>query len=329
MVPPPSPSSLAFQRAHVHEDRRGGIVAVNVVTIIIAYTAVSLRWISRRLAGTKFGADDGWICVALVSITGYVAGLSTMVHYGIGRHTILVVNPKTLVIVSLNPPPLCCLIWKFIAAVQSTTVTAMCYNTSNLSVKISILFLYRRIFPTRWLKFTLLALGLFALAQWISFNLVVILQCVPISSQWLPGISARCVKFSMATLISGVINVVTDILILASPMHTVWRLKASKARKRLITVTFLLGGITTANASTTRSKSYGHLPGDQSSIRLKPIGRTWSSHVAPSRSDEDEALYPRFGGSVHVEGGIKSPQSTRGNDITVTRQFTTTTSAKD
>lgn len=129
------------------------------------------------------------------------------------------------------------------AAPQSTMVTAMCYNTSNFSVKISVLFLYRRIFPTRWLKFTLLALGLFTFFQWITFNLVTIFQCVPVSAQWTPGLGANCVNYSIATMVSEILNVVTDILILASPMHTVWRLKASKARKRLITLTFLLGGM--------------------------------------------------------------------------------------
>lgn len=62
----PSSSSLVFQQTHIHDDRRGGIITVNVLTLIIAYTAVLLRYLSRRLAGTSFGADDGWICVALV-----------------------------------------------------------------------------------------------------------------------------------------------------------------------------------------------------------------------------------------------------------------------
>lgn len=119
----------------------------------------------------------------------------------------------------------------------------MCYNTSNLCIKISILCLYRRIFPTRRLKLVLIAVGLFAIGQWISFNLVTIFMCVPIAAQWTAHPNARCVNYGTASFVSGFLNVMTDILILASPMHAVWHLKVSKARKRLITVTFLLGGM--------------------------------------------------------------------------------------
>ncbi|KAL9045279.1 MAG: hypothetical protein Q9214_001655, partial [Letrouitia sp. 1 TL-2023] len=196
---------------------------------------------------------------------------------------------------------------------------------------------------------------------------------------WTPGLSAKCVEYSTASLVAAIFNVITDILILASPMHIVWRLKASKARKRLITATFLLGGIvciisvvrlvyvrnwggedpaygnvptieasameisvgtlaaclpiyrplynrlihntTTTNTSTKRSNLYGQLPGDQSSIRIDPIGNTWTSYAKPSRIEEDEALCARYGGSsfVQVEGGVKSTKSTRGNDITSLR----------
>lgn len=59
-------SSLAFQQAHIDDNRRGGIVTIIVVSLVVAYTAVSLRFFSCRLAGTSFGADDAWICISLV-----------------------------------------------------------------------------------------------------------------------------------------------------------------------------------------------------------------------------------------------------------------------
>ncbi|KAL8936336.1 MAG: hypothetical protein Q9216_004984 [Gyalolechia sp. 2 TL-2023] len=365
----PSPSSVAYQQAHIDDDRRGGIVAVNVLTLIIAYAAVFLRYYSRRIAGTTFGPDDGWICAALLSVTLYVAGLSTMVHYGFGRHSILITNPKALVI--------------------ATTITAVCYNTGNASIKISILFLYRRIFPIRWLRFVLLVVGAFALGQWLSFNFVTIFQCIPFSAQWEYHRDATCVNYSTASFISGILNVITDILILASPMHTVWHLKVSKARKRLITLTFSLGGIVsiisivrlayirvwggddhayndvpttelsgleigvgtlaaclpvyrplynrfilkTNPADTTDKHSTGHgsYPRNTASIRLGSNGGSWSSNVTASRSDEEPVLYPRQGRSTDV-WGVKEPRSVQGqteNEIVVTRQFVMATSGRD
>ncbi|KAL9595034.1 MAG: hypothetical protein Q9219_006684 [cf. Caloplaca sp. 3 TL-2023] len=288
-----------------------------------------------------------------------------MVHYGLGRHSILVTNARALVI--------------------STTVTAACYNTGNLSIKLSILYLYRRIFPSHRLKIVFITVGLFAIGQWIAFNFVTIFQCVPIAAQWEPRPDAYCVNYSAASFIAGFLNVITDVIILASPMPAVWHLKVSKARKRLITVTFLLGGclppaqdrlvltgtlrITDNNVPTTqvsgleisigtlagclpvyrplynkimrtsssektsgsRSRVYGQLSGYQPSIRLEPTRDVWDSNAIPSPSDSQSARHPRLGISTSVrgEGKTKGEENEIINGIMVTREFDTAASAPD
>ena len=62
----PSPSEITYQKAHMQDDRRIGIIISNVVCFVLATAAVILRFISRRLAGTKHGWDDWWMLAALV-----------------------------------------------------------------------------------------------------------------------------------------------------------------------------------------------------------------------------------------------------------------------
>lgn len=62
----PSPSEIAFEQAHIHQSRQIDIAVSNGICLGIAFVAVLLRFISRRLAGTSNGPDDWWAWIALV-----------------------------------------------------------------------------------------------------------------------------------------------------------------------------------------------------------------------------------------------------------------------
>ena len=59
-------SDIAFQKAHLQDDRRLEFSVCLSSSLIIAYIAVLLRLISRRLSRTKLGKDDVWIFIGLV-----------------------------------------------------------------------------------------------------------------------------------------------------------------------------------------------------------------------------------------------------------------------
>ena len=62
----PSPSEIAYEEAHIDQSRQINIAVSNGICLGIAFVAVLLRFISRRLAGTNNGADDWWAWIALV-----------------------------------------------------------------------------------------------------------------------------------------------------------------------------------------------------------------------------------------------------------------------
>ena len=143
--------------------------------------------------------------------------------YGMGKHAILATQPRSLIV--------------------TFTLASCAYMISILCVKLSLLALYRRIFPTRWVQITCLAVGSVVVAYTIAQGLSTIFQCIPFDSLWDQSISARCINLNLQPLIMGIINVVTDVVIYAIPMGPIWKLNLPTARKWQLSGLFLVGGL--------------------------------------------------------------------------------------
>ena len=108
--------------------------------------------------------------------------------------------------------------------------------------KLSVLCLYRRIFPSNVLKRWLIAIGLFVLLYSTAAVFVVIFQCYPIESNWDPTISGTCVNYGTYVLVIGILNIASDIAILTLPLPSLWRLQMPRSQKWVLSGLFLLGG---------------------------------------------------------------------------------------
>lgn len=70
------------------------------------------------------------------------------------------------------------------------------------------------------------------------------LYCVPFNYHWnksIPG--GHCYEFQVVYVIGLVLNLVTDIAILAAPVPIIWGLQMSPKSKKAVTGMFLLGGL--------------------------------------------------------------------------------------
>lgn len=170
---------------------------------------------------------------------GYVAATK----YGAGRHIIVVTNPKSFYEVSQriqNPgksrPSYVPSISKIYLVLEGM------YLSCVVSIKTSILCLYNRIFPIRWLKIMLWLTGAFVLSWGIFAFLISIFKCVPVRASWDPNVtSARCLKYGTYAQAFGVMNIATDFVLLALPMRPVWMLHMSTGRKWAVTAMFVVG----------------------------------------------------------------------------------------
>ena len=58
---------IAYQVAHINDDRSGTLIASHTICLVLAGIAVGLRLICRRMSKADIKADDYMIIVAFVS----------------------------------------------------------------------------------------------------------------------------------------------------------------------------------------------------------------------------------------------------------------------
>ena len=85
-------SAIQYQEEHINETKKPNLIAASAICLSAAYVAVALRFVARRIARNALGADDYTIVVALFFTSVFVASVCVCVHYGLGRHLILVTD---------------------------------------------------------------------------------------------------------------------------------------------------------------------------------------------------------------------------------------------
>ena len=217
-----TPSEMQYQLQHASDDRSANAIAAVTTCLCLAFMAVTLRIFSRRLKKTPLGADDYMILVALFFNVTYATSTLLCVRFGLGRQQILSKHP--------------------VSFTKSVIATEVLYNPAMITVKFSILLLYHRIFQNRKFKRLLWAVAAFVLLYTIAGTLVVIFQCAPVHADWDSVKNRRCVDLDAELIAIGVLNSVTDFVILSLPVPLLWRLHNSLAHKIQLAGIFSLGG---------------------------------------------------------------------------------------
>ena len=118
---------------------------------------------------------------------------------------------------------------------------------SLVAIKISILQLYRSIFPGRGFVITTGVVGAGVIAWGIAVILVSIFQCNPVRGAWDITVPAACIILPKFYLANAVPNIAMDVIILALPIPNVWTLQMSIRQKYVVSGLFLLGGLYVPN----------------------------------------------------------------------------------
>ncbi|KAL9592091.1 MAG: hypothetical protein Q9179_007064 [Wetmoreana sp. 5 TL-2023] len=208
----------------LNDNRGPEIVAALTILTILATLAVVLRFIARKVSGSSYGVDDWLILFTLV----WEYGLSTIqylgVHWGFGRH-LLLLDPSSAVHFG-----------KLFFAAQPVFLVA------NAGIKFSVLFFYHRIFPIR--KFTMwsIAVGAVVIAWFIAFVFGIFFACRPLAYQWDKSIKGRCLDpLVVSYFLAAPADIATNFALLALPIPWLWGLQMPLRRKIAITFIFVLG----------------------------------------------------------------------------------------
>jgi hypothetical protein len=109
--------------------------------------------------------------------------------------------------------------------------------------KVSVILLYMRIFISK--NFRRLCFGALAIvgSSGIATVFATIFQCVPIERSWNKTIPGTCIDSSMFWLANAVLNISTDVVVLALPIREVFKLQLKLQEKIMLCCVFSLGGL--------------------------------------------------------------------------------------
>ena len=202
------------------------IIATATVCSSLATIFVALRIYTRLRINRSIGWDDYAALFALPFsiVYGILQIIST--RYGAGLHTRDL--PKSLV------EPL----------TRTTFIGASVYLPSLLGYKMSILFLYLRIFSVSKVYRCCIWLVMFITFGYIFGNFwTQIFICQPIAKYWRPETPGYCRSLTAIIYAYTSLNFITDLLIFVLPLPMVWRMKLSLKEKLGVSMIFMLGSL--------------------------------------------------------------------------------------
>lgn len=207
----------------LNDNRGTEIVSIVAVMMVLSTVAVILRLIGRRITAAPYGIDDLLIIVALILTYGLNINEIIAVHYGFGRHQLML---------GLDH------IEKFLL----NDWTCQILFASAISVtRLSLLIFYHRLFPVK--RFTIVAVitGCIMIGWWISFIFAIIFSCYPVASYWDKAIVGHCLnEHTLSWGITGT-ELATNIIMLVLPIPWLWDLSLAWTKKLALIGIFMLG----------------------------------------------------------------------------------------
>lgn len=128
---------------------------------------------------------------------------------------------------------------------QCYFAATMLFVVSAAAIKLSILFFYHRIFPTRVFRNVSIAIGVAVIAWFVLYVFLIFFACIPLEYFWdktLPG--GHCVNIDDTSYYgTSPPDIVTNIAILILPVPYLWKLQMHRAKKVAIMAIFVLGSL--------------------------------------------------------------------------------------
>ncbi|KAG0157579.1 hypothetical protein PDIDSM_4764 [Penicillium digitatum] len=206
-----------------HDNLRHVVITSTCFAFILSTAAVGFRIISRAINGSGLFLDDWLIILALIFEYGISIAGVVLLYNGLGTH-----------IVELSPE-------QVVTYLKTLFTGSILYTGCIASIKLSILMLYRRLFPVKTMKFAVHVVSLIV-TIWASCGILAgCFACIPTEKLWHPMLEGGCIDLSKFYYGLQVPNIATDAIILLMPMHIVWNLPIAKAQKLGLSGIFILG----------------------------------------------------------------------------------------
>jgi hypothetical protein len=259
--------------------------AVGAVMAVLAILSVVARFYARHLKKAGYKWDDWLILVSLLAMIGIdvlaISGswptLNCLLHMDTAAWDS--VNP-ILSAISINPTgpeaatvetqtheytPLDVLYTKL------TWTTTVVYFSIISTTKLSILFLYNRLFSVdKIFRYIIIILGILVICFWIGCTVANLTNCVPTEYVWLNSLSdpRYCFNYNIYWFASGICEAVIDLFIILLPIKIVTALGFTKRQKVAVVSVFLLGAFVIVSGLL--KAIFGYIPGSRQPSFSKP-----------------------------------------------------------
>ncbi|RDW93801.1 uncharacterized protein DSM5745_01123 [Aspergillus mulundensis] len=200
-------------------------VVVTILFIVLTGLAVGLRLSARRVNRAPLGWDDWFIILSTVLYFGFCAnGLVSVYTFGGGQQY---ADPQE----SQR---------KYVAYMKSTYAVPPLYAITVTPIKLSMCFLYRRIFPVHVFRLAIYTIIAVCMAWFVAVTISSFLYCIPIEYFWDKTVDGHCFNFSVYFLVAELLDMLIDAAIIGLPIPTVLRLHMSLRKRLALASIFLL-----------------------------------------------------------------------------------------
>lgn len=223
------------------------LLLISGLSIALSVPSIGLRWLAR-CKSSQLGWDDytALIATALLVVLSalqldgeYSKSRPAYLHHsqissltpsigtsmGFGLH-VWNVNPA-------NAIPLLQIYW----------VSQQLYALVQLTIQISILALYARVFPTRWFRIAVRVGITTFIVQDAIYIAMVIFRCSPMDAIWDVRVTGRCLDLNRIGFSGAILHIVEHFILLVLPLYELWKLNLSRRKKIQLCLVFTLGSL--------------------------------------------------------------------------------------
>ncbi len=127
---------------------------------------------------------------------------------------------------------------------KADQATQVLFGCSITATKLSILFFYNRIFPSRTFYIVCLITGVASILWWIGLMLTAFLHCRPLAYYWDRSIpNGHCVNNNLIGYTITSFNIVTDFVVLIMPIPWLWGMNMAIPKRMAVVGLFVLGSL--------------------------------------------------------------------------------------
>ncbi|KAI0531884.1 hypothetical protein GGR58DRAFT_508005 [Xylaria digitata] len=142
-------------------------------------------------------------------------------------------------------------------------ISSIVWIVGQVFAKLTILFLYHRIFTIKWFQKAAHGVIVFTTVYLFVFLFIFVFHCNPISNLWNPVPGGWCREVPIEEYTSTSISIFIDLIIIVMPAPVLWRLQMTMQKRIALISMFSIGIVTVA-------------------IQLWRLGQTADSHIGPT-----------------------------------------------